>query len=241
MANGFRENGPSPEGTVTQFNGVTFRFWGPGREGIAVDGSRDNRIAGNWIVGNAAGGVFLYTNCGENVHSDPANWVEHRFGAEDNTVVSNLITGGETGVWIGSRMGENVFPMDCSDVPYVSGPARAITLDRAPRTTVRNNVIGDATYGVRVEDDGARIVGNVICGPRRRASRDHRRDAVPHDGAGPPGHGHDRPRQRVDDRRQPEPLPVGRRCARARRPPEHRTRRAFGVLSRLPTCRGGRS
>ena len=65
------------------------------------------------------------------MHTDPANWVEHRFGAEDNTVVGNLITGGETGVWIGSRMGENVFPMDCSDVPYVSGPRQAITLDRA--------------------------------------------------------------------------------------------------------------
>ena len=86
--NGYRENGPKPEGTVTEFSGVTFRFWGPGREGIAVDGSRDNRIASNWIVGNSAGGVFLYTNCGENVHSDPANWVEHRFGAEDNTVVA---------------------------------------------------------------------------------------------------------------------------------------------------------
>lgn len=165
VANGFRENGPNPEGTVTQFNGVTFRFWGPGREGIAVDGSRDNRIASNWIVGNSAGGVFLYTNCGEYVHSDPANWVEHRFGAEDNTVVANLITGGEAGVWIGSRMGENVFPMDCSDVPYVTGPALAVTLDRAPRTTVRNNIIGDATYGVRVEDDGARIVGNTISAP----------------------------------------------------------------------------
>jgi hypothetical protein len=160
--NGYRENGPNPEGTVTQFNGVTFRFWGPGREGIAVDGSRDNRISSNWIAENSAGGVFLYTNCGEYVHSDPTNWVEHRFGAEDNTVVANLISGGENGVWIGSRMAENVYPMDCSDVPYVSGPVQAITLDRAPNTTVRDNWIFGADYGVRVEDDGARVVGNVV-------------------------------------------------------------------------------
>jgi hypothetical protein len=163
--NGYRENGPGPEGTVTEFGGVTFRFWGPGREGIAVDGSRDNRIASNWIAENSAGGVFLYTNCGEYVHTDPTNWVEHRFGAEDNTVVGNLITGGGTGVWIASRMGENVYPMDCSDVPYVSGPIQAITLDRAPHTTVRSNVIGGADYGVRVEDDGARVVSNLIGAP----------------------------------------------------------------------------
>jgi hypothetical protein len=162
--NGYRENGPGPEGTVAQFGGVTFRFWGPGREGIAVDGARDNRIAGNWIAGNSAGGVFLYTNCGEYVHTDPANWVEHRFGAENDTIVGNLIVGGRTGVWIGSRMAENVYPMDCSDVPYVSGPIQAITLDRAPHATVRNNVISGVDYGVRVEDDGARIVGNVIGG-----------------------------------------------------------------------------
>jgi len=162
--NGYRENGPNPEGTVTQFNGVTFRFWGPGREGIAVDGSRDNRISSNWIAENSAGGVFLYTNCGEYVHSDPTNWVEHRFGAEDNTVVANLISGGENGVWIGSRMAENVYPMDCSDVPYVSGPVQAITLDRAPHTTVRSNVIANSYYGVRVEDDGARVVNNLIGG-----------------------------------------------------------------------------
>jgi len=116
---------------VTQFNGVTFRFWGPGREGIAVDGSRDNRISNNWIAENSAGGVFLYTNCGEYVHSDPTNWVEHRFGADDNTITGNLIAGGRAGVWVGSRMAENVYPMDCSDVPYVSGPVQAITLDRA--------------------------------------------------------------------------------------------------------------
>ena len=162
--NGYRENGPSEEGSVTQLGGVTFRYWGPGREGIAVDGARDNRIVSNWIAGNSAGGVFLYTNCGEYVHTDPANWVEHRFGAEDNTIVGNLITGGEAGVWVGARMAENVYPMDCSDVPYVSGPVQAITLDRAPRTTVRSNVITDVHYGIRVEDDGTRIVSNLIGG-----------------------------------------------------------------------------
>ncbi|MGZ4675883.1 MAG: right-handed parallel beta-helix repeat-containing protein [Acidimicrobiia bacterium] len=162
IGNGFRENGP--DGTNTTLNGVGFRYWGPGREGIAVDGSRDNLIARNWIVNNSAGGVFLYTNCGEYVHSDPANWVEHRYGAEGNRVVGNVIVGGENGVWVASRMGENVYPMDCSDVPYVTGPIQAITLDRAADNLVRENFLAELTYGIRVEDDRARVIGNRIQG-----------------------------------------------------------------------------
>ena len=163
VLNGYRESGPN--GTTAVFGGVTFRYWGPGREGIAIDGSGHNLVSGNWIAGNSAGGVFIYTNCGENVHSDPGSWVEHRYGADDNIVSRNLIAGGETGVWIASRMGENVFPMDCSDVPYVSGPLQAITLDRAARNVVDANVIADVEYGVRVEDDGAVVTGNDFTGP----------------------------------------------------------------------------
>lgn len=163
VLNGYRGSGPS--GTTAVFGGVTFRYWGPGREGVAIDGSRSNLISGNWIAGNSGGGVFIYTNCGEYVHSDPGSWVEHRYGADDNVVRSNLIAGGETGVWVASRMGENVFPMDCSDVPYVSGPLQAITLDRAARNVVDANVIADVEYGVRVEDDGAIVTGNDFAGP----------------------------------------------------------------------------
>jgi len=162
MNNGFGENGP--EGNVTQFGGALFRSWGPGREGIAVDGSRDNEITRNWILGNSAGGVFLYTNCGEYVHQHPESWVEHRYGAENNAIVGNVISGGENGVWVGSRMGENVFPMDCSDVPYVSGPIQSITLDRAANNTIRENSFDRVTYGVRVEDDGTRVIRNRFRG-----------------------------------------------------------------------------
>ena len=163
VLNGYRESGPS--GTTAVFGGVTFRYWGPGREGIAIDGSRHNLVSGNWIAGNSAGGVFIYTNCGEYVHSEPGSWVEHRYGADDNVIRHNLIAGGETGVWVASRMGENVFPMDCSDVPYVSGPLQTITLDRAARNVVDANVIADVEYGVRVEDDGAIVTGNDFAGP----------------------------------------------------------------------------
>jgi len=156
--NGFVENGPG--GTNTTFGGLNVRFWGPGREGIAVDGSSDNVIRRNLIAGNSAGGVFLYTNCGENVHTDPADWLDHRYGAEHNDVADNVIAGHGTGVWIASRMGENVYPMDCSDVPYKSGALQSITLDRAPYTTVTGNVIAGADFGVRIEDDHATVSRN---------------------------------------------------------------------------------
>ncbi len=162
VGNGFKENGPG--GTNTNFNGLDVRFWGPGREAIAVDGSLDNVIFGNYLVGNSAGGVFLYTNCGENVQTDPGSWVEHRYGAEHNLVASNLIVGGEEGVWVGARMGENVYPMDCSDVPYVSGSLFAITLDRAAHNTIRGNVVSDVTFGVRVEDDDTTVASNAFHG-----------------------------------------------------------------------------
>jgi hypothetical protein len=163
-ANGFVENGPG--GTNTTFGGLDVRFWGPGREAIAIDGASNNVIARNWIAGNSAGGVFVYTNCGENVHTDPANWLDHRYGAEHNVIASNLVVGGGTGVWIGSRMGENVYVMDCSDVPYVSGPLQAITLDRARYNTARDNVVVGADFGVRVEDDHATVTGNQFVGAK---------------------------------------------------------------------------
>jgi hypothetical protein len=63
-------------------------------------------------------------------------------------------------------MGENVVVMDCSDVPYVSAPLQAITLDRAPHNTARDNVIVGADFGVRVEDDDATITRNQFVGSR---------------------------------------------------------------------------
>jgi parallel beta-helix repeat protein len=52
--------------------------------------------------------------------------------------------------------------MDCSDVPYVSGPLQSITLDRAPKNTVTGNTITGADFGVRVEDDDAVVTKNTF-------------------------------------------------------------------------------
>lgn len=161
VGNGFRENAPS--GQFFEFGGLTFWYWGTGREGLAVDGSRNNRIVGNRFEGNAAGAIFLYKNCGEYVTRRPERWWPRRYGAEGNVIEHNTIVGGRTGIWIGSRMGENLLPMDCSDPAYAPG----FVLDHAAANVVRGNAFEDVTYAIRVEDDRNRIEENVFGGGDR--------------------------------------------------------------------------
>ena len=161
--NGFRENGPG--GSIFSFAGARFRFWGIGREGISIDGSRRNLVAGNSFEGNSAGGIFLYTNCGEYVNSRPERWFQRRYGADDNMIVANRFEGGVNGVWVGSRMGESTLPMECSDPTYVKQGITWIALDRAARNRILANSFRDVTYGVRVEDDHTKVMANQFSGP----------------------------------------------------------------------------
>jgi parallel beta-helix repeat protein len=161
--NGFRENGPS--GSLINFGGAQFRFWGIGREGLSIDGSRRNVVTDNSFEGNSAGGIFLYTNCGEYVNSRPQRWFQRRYGAEDNLIAGNRFEGGVNGVWVGSRMGESTLPMECSDVPYFTQGLESIVLDRAARNTLIGNSFEDIAYGIRVEDDATKVIGNRFSGP----------------------------------------------------------------------------
>lgn len=162
LSNGFRENGPG--GTITSFDGQQFEFWGIGREGLSVDGSRDNVISSNLFEGNSAGGIFLYRNCGQYADQDPADWFPRYYGADDNTITRNTFEGGTEGVWVASRMAENVLPMDCSQTPYDSGPLSQYDLDEATGNSIRHNTFDDVTYGVRVEDDGNTVTANTFDG-----------------------------------------------------------------------------
>jgi parallel beta-helix repeat protein len=162
-ANGFRENGP--DGSLITFSGARFRFWGIGREGISIDGSRRNVVTRNSLSGNSAGGIFLYTNCGEYVNSRPERWFQRRYGADGNLIAANSFQGGVNGVWVGSRMGESTLPMECSDLPYYRQGITQITLDRAAHNSIVGNSFRDVTYGVRVEDDDTRVVANSFSGP----------------------------------------------------------------------------
>jgi parallel beta-helix repeat protein len=160
---GYRENGP--DGQLFSLGGTQFRYWGPGREGMSIDGSSDNLILGNTFSGNAAGGVYLYTNCGEYVHTRPERYFQRRTQATRNLIQGNRFTGGLNGVWVGSRMSDNTYPMDCSNPAYRSAPFESVTLDFAPANTIRANSFTDVVHGVRVEDDDTQVIANTFRGP----------------------------------------------------------------------------
>ena len=144
--NGFVENGP--EGTDTVFEGINMRYWGPGREGLSLDGSRFNRILDNDFWHNSAGSIFLYKNCGEYYITHAASWLPRRYGADGNLIQGNRFTGGLNGVWLGSRMGENTLPMECSSPGVLRGPAatggagRGHRQHRAPQHLHRRHLRG---------------------------------------------------------------------------------------------------
>ena len=152
--NGFGEN--SPQGGPFTFAGVDFWFWGTGREGLAIDGSRFNIVRNNTFQSNIAGGIFLYKNCGEFVTQRPERWFHRRYGADGNVIENNTFINEDNGVWIGSRMAENTLPMECSDPQYLAGYA----LDYADDNVVHDNLFQNVTFGVRVEDDDAVVTDN---------------------------------------------------------------------------------
>jgi len=154
--NGFGENGPS--GQFREVGGLSFYFWGTGREGLSIDGSRFNTVRNNEFSGNAGGGIYLYKNCGEFQFSRPERYFVRHYGADGNLIENNTFTGGRNGVWIGSRMGENIAVMECSDPQYLPGYA----YDVADDNTVRNNTFTDVTFGVRIEDDDAVVEDNTF-------------------------------------------------------------------------------
>jgi parallel beta-helix repeat protein len=156
--NGFIENGP--DGQLFNLGGTPVWFWGVGREGIAVDGSYENLIEGNTLEGNSAGGIFLYKNCGE--YPESPRYFERRFPSDENTIRSNTFRGGRNGIWVGSRMGENTLPMDCTDDAYVDEPLRRIVPDFAADNVIEDNAFFDVIYGIRVEDDGNTIQANFF-------------------------------------------------------------------------------
>lgn len=147
--------------------GIIIEYLSTGREGIAVDGSRNNAIHDNYVADNAAGGIFLYKNCGENA-SEPGHWVRN-YGATDNIVRHNVIANGPNGIWVGSRASQNQYFMDCSDTPIVDVPGslQRIYLDPAERNVVEYNHVSGFTNAIRVEADDTIVRGNVIVGGQR--------------------------------------------------------------------------
>jgi hypothetical protein len=151
------------EGAVFDLGGGrTVRYHSTGREGIAIDGSRDNVVRDNTLGLNANGGILVYKNCGEFATTEPGQWWTRPYGADGNVIEGNRFVAERYGVWVGSRMSENQRFMDCSDPAYVDEPLARYHRDVARDNVVRDNEFVGVTYGVRIEDDRATVEGNTF-------------------------------------------------------------------------------
>ena len=156
--NGYRMEGDNKVSQRLGFFKITATL--TGREGIAVDGAFNNRIVGNRIYNNAAGGIFVYKNCGEQKTWAPKRWFERPYGADNNLIQGNRIENEKTGIWIGSRASQNQFFMDCSDPAYKSGVLFKVHADPARGNQVIDNQLINVRYGIRVEGDKTIVRGN---------------------------------------------------------------------------------
>lgn len=157
--NGFGDVDPT-NGTPFVVGDVELRYLSTGREGLAIDGSRDNHIAGNVFEHNSYGAIFLYKNCGEYVTERPQQWWPRRYGANGNRIRRNTIIDEGNGIWIGSRMSENQAFLDCSDPSYFGSGILRIHEDFAKNNVIQSNSFVNVAMGIRVEDDGTRIERN---------------------------------------------------------------------------------
>lgn len=103
------------------------------REGVAIDSSAHNEVTGNIFFGNAAGGVFLYKNCGENFRSgrQVIRWQHSNF----NLIKKNIFVDEEVGVWLASRQNKKLENWDCGDPKNANGNYD----DFADNNTVEDN------------------------------------------------------------------------------------------------------
>jgi hypothetical protein len=157
--NGFGDVDPA-NGTPLVVGGIELRYLSTGREGLAINGSRDNYVAGNVFEHNSYGAIFLYKNCGEYFTERPQEWWPRRYGANGNRIRRNEFIDEQNGIWIGSRMSQNQAFLDCSDPSYFGSGILRIHEDFAKGNVIQSNSFVNVAMGIRVEDDGTRIERN---------------------------------------------------------------------------------
>lgn len=137
------------------------RFVGNGfgdgrREAIAVDSSAENIIENNYFEANAAGGVFLYKNCGE--HIDSGRQVVRWQHSTNNRISNNRFVNENVGVWLASRQSKDLKRIGCSDKSMDAGGH--FFEDYANDNFIVRNEFIKNKVGIRVEGDRNRIDGN---------------------------------------------------------------------------------
>lgn len=127
------------------------------REAIAIDSSSHNVIEANVFTHNQ-GGVFLYRNCQERIHSDPQTVPRWQHAAY-NHIINNQFNETDTAVWLASRQSKNLQNFDCGDTPLADSDYYR---DNADNNTVAYNQFSSCAIGVRVEDDNNEIKANTF-------------------------------------------------------------------------------
>lgn len=161
------------------------------REGIAIDASSEHVISQNEVTNNAFGGILLYKNCWEHAAEEPDSRprTDH---ARANLIEGNEFRDQPFGVWVAARQSRDLSLMGCGDPTPYSNPIAVNTVfhpsyagypsaatelyilsfnfasvwpDFAEDNRILNNVFeGISQGGIRVEDDGTEIRGNLFLG-----------------------------------------------------------------------------
>lgn len=126
------------------------------REGLSIDSSSNNRIINNTFSENAAGGVFIYKNCGE--HFSSGNSVLRWQPSEKNLIQNNVFKEEKIGVWIASRQRRNLSKWDCGDRSI--GNQRVYYQDYADYNSLLGNSFTKVDTGVIVESSNNTIENN---------------------------------------------------------------------------------
>lgn len=130
------------------FENNGFKNGRPVREAIAIDSSQKNTVTGNTFKSNGKGGVFVYKNCSEKIHS--GNQELRKMHADFNIIKNNIFISEKIGVWLASRQGKNLAHMDCGDAPV--GGSGLYYQDFADENLVSNNIFNNV--GQPIVDNG---------------------------------------------------------------------------------------
>ncbi len=144
-----------------QFVRNGYRKFKNNREAVAIDSSAENEVSRNYFLGNAAGGIFLYKNCGENI--DNGRQVIRWQHSNHNLIKDNVFLNEKVAVWIAARQSRNLRKWGCGDASI--DKAGRYYEDFANYNRVIENTFANNFVAVRVEGDHNKIEkNNFFCG-----------------------------------------------------------------------------
>ncbi|MDR6714700.1 parallel beta-helix repeat protein [Pseudomonas hunanensis] len=126
------------------------------REALAIDSSAKNIVKNNKFISNAAGGIFLYKNCGE--HSDRPGATARWQSSNDNLITQNIFIGERVGIWVASRQSRDLSGWKCGD-PSV-GEGNKFYRDYANNNTITRNIFCRNKLSIKIEGDMNKLSGN---------------------------------------------------------------------------------